>query len=150
MSSSLVIILQVPKPIKFFENAQNDERGVKQLILLMLSKFGRRQPARSDAEWATMWDHLQRLQARAFTFLNRQFLFMEYYSSLLKAGKFSLAKSQLKGLGNNLLSPERAEAVIIQASRDYLFSASSLDSPEVLLYLARKSCVYGVISRFFL
>eukprot|EP00250_Pteridium_aquilinum_P020730 c24921_g1_i2 orf=108-4601(+) len=122
---------QVPKPIKFLENAQNDERGVKQLILSMLSKFARRQPARSDAEWATMWDHLQRLQARAFTFLNRQFLFMEYYSSLLKAGKFSLAKSQLKSLGNNLLSPEKTETVIIQASRDFFFSASSLDSLEI-------------------
>ncbi|KAI5070390.1 hypothetical protein GOP47_0014733 [Adiantum capillus-veneris] len=127
----LLFNYQVPKPIAFLENAQSDERVVKQLILSMLSKFARRQPARSDAEWATMWDHLQRLQAKAFTFLNRQFLFMEYYSSLLKAGKFTLAKSQLKALGNNLLSPEKIETVIIQVSRDYLFSASTLDSLEI-------------------
>lgn len=122
---------QVPKPIGFFEMAQNDERSVKQLIVLILSKFGRRQPARSDAEWASMWDDLQRLQAKAFTFLNRQFLFLEYFRGLLKAGKFSLAKSQLKVVGNGLLSLERAEAVIIQAAREYFYSASSLDSPEI-------------------
>ncbi|MCO5576948.1 hypothetical protein L7F22_030769 [Adiantum nelumboides] len=127
----LLFNYQVPKPIAFLENAQSDERVVKQLILSMLSKFARRQPARSDAEWATMWDHLQRLQAKAFTFLNRQFLFMEYCSSLLKAGKFTLAKSQLKALGNILLSPEKVEMVIIQVSRDYLFSASTLDSLEI-------------------
>ncbi|KAH7288226.1 hypothetical protein KP509_31G017900 [Ceratopteris richardii] len=122
---------QVPKSMSFLENAQNDERSVKSLILLMLSKFAYRQPPRSDAEWATLWDHMQRLQAKAFTFLNRQFLFMEYYSTLLKAGKFSLAKSQLKTLGNNSLPPEKIESVIIKVSRDYLFSASSLDSLEI-------------------
>jgi hypothetical protein len=123
--------MQVPKPMGFFEASQNDERGVKQLIILILSKFSRRQPMRSDAEWASMWEDLQRLQSKAFTFLNKQFLFLEYYRGLLKAGKFSLAKSQLRAAGSGLLSRERAEAIIIQTAREYFYSSSTLDSPEV-------------------
>ena len=130
MSYYTIVGLQVPKAIGFFEATQ-DERVVKQLIILMLSKFSRRQPMRSDAEWASMWDDLQRLQSKAFTFLNKQFLFLEYYRGLLKAGKFSLAKSQLRSVGNSLLSRERAEAIIIQVAREYFYSSSSLDSPEV-------------------
>ncbi|WJX60897.1 hypothetical protein P8452_46053 [Trifolium repens] len=44
-----------PKPLNFFLGAQSDEKGVKQIIRLILSKFIRRQPGRSDSEWASMW-----------------------------------------------------------------------------------------------
>ena len=108
----------------------------------MLSKFSRRQPMRSDAEWASMWDDLQRLQSKAFAFLNKQFLFLEYYRGLLKAGKFSLAKSQLRSVGNSLLSREKAEAIIIQAAREYFYSSSTLDSAEVWRLQLFLSCVY--------
>lgn len=122
---------QVPKPIGFFESAKNDEKAVKQLLHLLLSKFGRRQPARTDAEWAVMWQDMQTLQNKAFPFLNKQFLFLEYFRGLLKAGKFSLAKSQLKGYEKGSMIVERAEVVIIQAAREYFYSASSLESPEI-------------------
>jgi hypothetical protein len=47
--------MQFPKPLNFFLGAQSDEKGVKQIIRLILSKFIRRQPGRSDSEWASMW-----------------------------------------------------------------------------------------------
>lgn len=46
----LLAFYQVPKPLKIFLGAQSDEKGVKQIIRLILSKFIRRQPGRSDSE----------------------------------------------------------------------------------------------------
>jgi len=53
--------IQVPKPLNFFLSAQLDEKGVKQIIRLILSKFIRRQPSQSDSEWASMWRDMQYL-----------------------------------------------------------------------------------------
>ncbi|KAK2421498.1 uridine kinase [Trifolium repens] len=47
---SLYSLLAFPKPLNFFLGAQSDEKGVKQITRLILSKFIRRQPSRSDSE----------------------------------------------------------------------------------------------------
>jgi hypothetical protein len=84
--------MQVPKPLNFFLGAQSDEKGVKQIIRLILSKFIRRQPGRSDSEWASMWRDMQYLREKAFPFLDLEYILIEFCRGLLKAGKFSLAR----------------------------------------------------------
>lgn len=122
---------QVPKPTHFFLTAHLDEKNVKQLIRLILSKFGRRQPVRSDNEWANMWRDLKLFQEKAFPFLDSEYMLAEFIRGLLKAGKFSLARNYLGGTSAVSLSAEKAENLVIQAAREYFFSASTLSCNEI-------------------
>ncbi|KAK7350965.1 hypothetical protein VNO77_10060 [Canavalia gladiata] len=127
----LLAYYQVPKPLNFFLDAQSDEKGVKQIIRLILSKFVRRQPSRSDSEWASMWRDMQYLREKAFPFLDLEYILTEFCRGLLKAGKFSLARNYLKGTSSVALASEKAEHLVIQAAREYFFSASSLSCSEI-------------------
>ena len=100
--------MQVEKPIVFFRKAHDDQKGVKQLLRLVLSKFGRRQPGRSDNEWATMWRDMHCFQEKAFPFLDTTYMLLEFCRGLLKAGKFSLARDYLKKTARAVLAPEEA------------------------------------------
>lgn len=122
---------QVPKPTHFFLTAHLDKKNVKQLIRLILSKFGRRQPVRSDNEWANMWRDLKLFQEKAFPFLDSEYMLAEFIRGLLKAGKFSLARNYLGGTSAVSLSTEKAENLVIQAAREYFFSASTLSCNEI-------------------
>ncbi|CBI23051.3 unnamed protein product, partial [Vitis vinifera] len=121
----------VPKPLNFFVEAHSDEKGVKQILRLILSKFVRRQPSRSDNDWANMWRDMQYLQEKVFPFLDLEYMLTEFCRGLLKAGKFSLARNYLKGTGPVSLASEKAENLVIQAAREYFFSASSLACSEI-------------------
>lgn len=112
-----------------------DEKAVKQLLRLILSKFGRRQPGRSDNDWVNMWKDMQILRESAFPFLDLEYMLTEFCRGLLKAGKFALARNYLKGTGSISLAPEKAENLVIQASREYFFSASSLSCTDVSLLI---------------
>lgn len=127
----LLAYYQVPKPISFFLGAESDEKNVKQLFRLILSKFGRRQPGRSDSEWANMWQDMLCFQEKAFSFLDIEYMLIEFCRGLLKAGKFSLARNYLKGAGTISLATEKAENLVVQAAREYFFSASSLSCSEI-------------------
>lgn len=127
----LLAFYQVPKPIDFFLEAHSDEKGVKQILRLILSKFARRQPGRTDNDWANMWRDLQCLQEKAFPFVDLEYMLMEFCRGLLKAGKFSLARNYLKGSGSVALATDKAENLVIQAAREYFFSASSLSCSEI-------------------
>lgn len=127
----LLAFYQVPKPINYFLEAHLDEKGVKQILRLILSKFSRRQPGRSDNDWASMWHDMQSLQKISFPFLDLEYMLMEFCRGLLKAGKFSLARNYLKGTGSVSLPSEKAEDLVIKAAREYFFSASSLASSEI-------------------
>ncbi|CAJ1974435.1 unnamed protein product [Sphenostylis stenocarpa] len=127
----LLAFYQVPKPLNFFLGAELDEKGVKQIIRLILSKFIRRQPSRSDSEWASMWRDMQSLREKAFPFLDLEYILTEFCRGLLKAGKFSLARNYLKGTSSVALASEKAENLVIQAAREYFFSASSLSCSEI-------------------
>ncbi|WOK95367.1 MAG2-interacting protein 2 [Canna indica] len=127
----LMAYYQVPKPISFFLSAQSDEKNVKQLLRLILSKFSRRQPARSDNDWASMWRDLLTFQEKAFPFLDLEYILIEFIRGLLKAGKFSLARNYLKGTASVSLTTAKAENLVIQAAREYFFSASSLSCGEI-------------------
>jgi hypothetical protein len=134
--------MQVPKPLNFFLGAQSDEKGVKQIIRLILSKFIRRQPGRSDSEWASMWRDMQYLREKAFPFLDLEYILIEFCRGLLKAGKFSLARNYLKGTSSVSLASEKAENLVIQAAREYFFSASSLSCSEVRLGVSIQHLIY--------
>ncbi|KAJ9546225.1 hypothetical protein OSB04_025932 [Centaurea solstitialis] len=127
----LLMVYQVPKPIAFFLEAQSDSKSVKQILRLILSKFIRRQPGRTDNDWANMWRDFQSLQEKAFPFVDLEYMLMEFCRGLLKAGKFSLARNYLKGSGSLVLPTEKAENIIILAAREYFFSASSLSCSEI-------------------
>ncbi|XP_021753504.1 MAG2-interacting protein 2-like [Chenopodium quinoa] len=127
----LLALYQVPKPVNFFHEAHKDDKAVKQIIRLILSKFARRQPARSDNDWASMWRDLQCLQEKAFPFIDLEYMLMEFCRGLLKAGRFSLARNYLKGTGTINLPTDKAESLVIQTAREYFFSASSLSSSEI-------------------
>ncbi|KAI3705881.1 hypothetical protein L1987_76130 [Smallanthus sonchifolius] len=127
----LLTLYQVPKPIAFFLEAQADSKSVKQILRLILSKFIRRQPGRTDADWANMWRDFQSLQEKAFPFVDLEYMLIEFCRGLLKAGKFSLARNYLKGSGSVVLPTEKAENIIILAAREYFFSASSLSCSEI-------------------
>lgn len=122
---------QVPKPLNFFLESHADGKGVKQILRLILSKFIRRQPGRSDTDWASMWRDMQCIRDKAFPFLDLEYMLMEFCRGLLKAGKFSLARNYLKGTSSVALASEKAENLVIQAAREYFFSASSLTCTEV-------------------
>ena len=126
--------MQVAKPIGFFRKAHDDQKGVKQLLHLVLSKFGCRQPGRSDNEWATMWCDMHCFQEKAFPFLDTTYMLLEFCRGLLKDGKFYLARDYLKKTASAVLAPEKEEMLVIQETREYFFSASSLDSSEVCFY----------------
>lgn len=123
---------QVPKPISFFQDAGLDEKAVKQILRLLLSKFIRCQPARTDHDWANMWRDLQSLQEKAFSFLDLEYILIEFCRGLLKAGKFSLARNYLKGTSSVTLASDKAENLVIQAAREYFFSAPTLACSEVI------------------
>ncbi|KAF5731302.1 hypothetical protein HS088_TW19G00909 [Tripterygium wilfordii] len=127
----ILAFYQVPKPMSFFLEAHADGKGVKQILRLMLSKFSRRQPGRLDNDWASMWRDMHCLQEKAFPLLDLEYMLMEFCRGLLKAGKFSLARNYLKGTSSVALAPEKAENLVIQAAREYFFSASSLASAEI-------------------
>ncbi|KAJ6410965.1 hypothetical protein OIU84_007673 [Salix udensis] len=127
----LLALYQVPKPMKFFLEAHADEKGVKQILRLILSKYVRRQPGRSDNDWANMWRDVQCLRDKAFPFLDPEYMLVEFCRGLLKAGKFSLARNYLKGTSSVALASEKAENLVIQAAREYFFSASSLSCSEI-------------------
>ncbi|XP_011075933.1 MAG2-interacting protein 2 isoform X2 [Sesamum indicum] len=127
----LLTYYQVPKPISFFLDAHADEKGVKQILRLLLSKFIRWQPARTDHDWANMWRDLQSLQEKAFPFLDLEYMLIEFCRGLLKAGKFSLARNYLKGTSSVALTTDKAENLVIQAAREYFFSAPTLACPEI-------------------
>ncbi|CAN4085664.1 unnamed protein product [Withania somnifera] len=116
----ILALYQVPKPISFFQVAYSDEKGVKQIIRLILSKFVRRQPGRSDNDWTNMWIDLQSLQENAFCFID-----LEYVRKVFTCKEF------LKGVGSVSLASDKAENLVIQAAREYFFSASSLSSSEI-------------------
>ena len=61
-------------------------------------------------------------------------MLLEFCRGLLKAGKFSLERDYLKKTASELLAPEKEEMLVIQAAREYFFSASSLDYSEVCFY----------------
>ncbi|GJZ78464.1 MAG2-interacting protein 2 [Tanacetum coccineum] len=118
----LLTLYQVPKPITFFLEAQSDSKSVKQILRLILSKFIRRQPGRTDNDWANMWRDFQSLQEKAFPFVDLEYMLMEFCRGLLKAGKFSLARNYLKGSGSVVLPTEKAENIIIsEPPRELLF-----------------------------
>ncbi|XP_038879223.1 MAG2-interacting protein 2 isoform X2 [Benincasa hispida] len=127
----LLSFYQVPKPMHFFVEANDDGKGVKQIMRLILSKFIRRQSSRSDNDWANMWRDMLCLREKAFPFLDLEYMLIEFCRGLLKAGKFLLARNYLKGTSSVSLAAEKAENLVIQAAREYFFSASSLNGPEV-------------------
>ncbi|XP_073123182.1 MAG2-interacting protein 2 [Henckelia pumila] len=127
----LLAYYQVPKPISFFLDACADEKSSKQIIRLALSKFTRSQPGRMDHDWASMWRDLQSLQEKAFPFLDLEYMLIEFCRALLKAGKFSLARNYLKGTSSVALGTEKGENLVIQAAREYFYSAPSLTCPEI-------------------
>lgn len=104
---------------------------MKQILRLILSKFIRRQPGRTDNDWANMWRDFQSLQEKAFPFVDLEYMLMEFCRGLLKAGKFSLARYYLNCSGSVVLPTEKVENIVILAAREYFFSASSLSCSEV-------------------
>ncbi|XP_073292869.1 MAG2-interacting protein 2 isoform X1 [Primulina huaijiensis] len=127
----LLAYYQVPKPISFFLDGSIDGKSAKQIIRLALSKFTRSQPGRTDHDWANMWRDLQSLQQKAFPFLDLEYMLIEFCRALLKAGKFSLARNYLKGTSSVALGTEKGENLVIQAAREYFYSAPSLSCPEI-------------------
>lgn len=83
-----------------------------------------------------MWHDMQCLQEKAFPFLDLEYMLTEFCRGLLKAGKFSLAWNYLKGTSSVALAPDKAENLVIQAAREYFFSASSLSCAEVNMEIA--------------
>ncbi|XP_051138019.1 MAG2-interacting protein 2 [Andrographis paniculata] len=130
-SGRLLAYYQVPKPLSFFLEANMDEKAVKQVIRLLLSKFIRWQPSRTDHDWANMWRDLLSLREKAFPFLDLEYFLIEFCRGLLKAGKFSLARNYLKGTNSVTLATDKAENLVIQAAREYFFSAPTLTSSEI-------------------
>lgn len=119
----------------FFKGTHSDEKNLKQLLRLVLSKFSRRQPG--DNDWANMWRDLQCFQEKAFPFLDKEYMLIEFCRGLLKSGKFSLAWSYLRGCDSINLEAEKAENLVVQAAREYFFSASSLSCPEVSTWISK-------------
>ncbi|KAL3677465.1 hypothetical protein R1sor_027413 [Riccia sorocarpa] len=130
-AGQLLLKYQVPKPIRYFLACQGDVTGTKQLIRLLLAKFPNKDLARSDSGWASLWQDLRTLQEKAFPFLDKETLLLEFCQGLLRAGKFNLAKNYLKGTGTIGLHIDKAEKLVLRIAREYFYSAPSLDSSSI-------------------
>lgn len=117
--------------MKFLANCEEDVTGTKQLVRRLLSKFPRRQPARSDSDWVALWRDLCTLQEKAFPFLDKEYLLTEFCRGLLQSGKFSVATNYLKGTSSMSIGADKAEKLVLDAARDFFYSAPSIDSPAV-------------------
>ncbi|XWS61376.1 hypothetical protein CRYUN_Cryun07bG0121200 [Craigia yunnanensis] len=122
----LLAFYQVPKPMSFFLEAHSDEKGVKQIIRLILSKLIRRQPGRSDKEWANMWRDMQCLWEKAFPFLDLDYMLTEFCRGLLKAGKFS-CKKLLKGYEFSCLSNRESRKSCYSSCKGVFFLSFKSD-----------------------
>ena len=60
-----------------------------------------------------MWHDMQYLQEKVIPFLDLKYMLTEFCKGLLKAGKFSLTRNYLKGIGPVSLASENAENLII-------------------------------------
>ena len=78
-----------------------------------------------------MWKHLKTLQETAWPSLTKQALLEEMCRSLLLDGQWRLARSYLTGTGSTRVPPKAAEELVISAARNYFYSASTLDAPEI-------------------
>ncbi|KAL2652320.1 hypothetical protein R1flu_020448 [Riccia fluitans] len=130
-AGQLLLKYQVPKSINFFVACKGDVSGTKHLIRLLLAKFPSKDLARSDSGWAGLWQDLRTLQDKAFPFVDKETLLLEFCQGLLRAGKFSLAKNYLKGTGTTSLHSDKAEKLVLRIAREYFYSAPSLDSTSI-------------------
>ncbi|XP_039058992.1 MAG2-interacting protein 2-like [Hibiscus syriacus] len=130
-AGSILAFYQVPKPMNYFLEDHSDKQGAKQIISLMLSRFIRQQRGRPNDVWESMWYDLQCLHEKAFPFLDLEYLLTEFCGGLLKAERFSLARSYLKGTSSVAFATETAEKLVIEAAREFFFSASSLTCSEI-------------------
>ncbi|CAM6100690.1 unnamed protein product [Calypogeia fissa] len=130
-AGQLLLQYQVPRPISFFLTCKEDGNDAKQLLRILLLKFANKEQAKSDNGWALLWRDLRTLQEKAFPFLEKEYLLSELCQGILKAGKFSLAKNYLKGTGTTTLRTERAEKLVLNAAREYFYSAPDLDSSAI-------------------
>lgn len=85
-----------------------------------------------------MWKHLKALQGTVWPRLAKQQLLEEMCRSLLSDGQWKLARSYLTGTGSTQIPPREGEVLVISAARNYFYSASTLDAPEI--YLVHPPC----------
>lgn len=78
-----------------------------------------------------MWQSFKTLQGTVWQQASRQDLLVELCRALLAAGHWKLARSYLTGTGSTPIPQALAEEVVISAARDFFYSASSLDAPEI-------------------
>lgn len=80
-----------------------------------------------------MWHALKTLQETVWVTISRQDLMAELCRALLACANWKLARSYLTGSGSTPLPNSAAETIVISAARDYFYSASSLNAPEIIL-----------------
>lgn len=85
---------------------------------------------------------MRTLQEKAFPFLEKDYMLSELCQGILKAGKFSLAKNYLKGTGTTVLRPQKAEKLVLNAAREYFYSAPDLDSSAVRAFCSEAECQF--------
>lgn len=78
-----------------------------------------------------MWRQLRELPQIALSAVSASDLLGRFCVALLRCARWRLAQKYLAGTASAALEPAAAEALVLEISKEYFFSASSLQSPEV-------------------
>ncbi|KAL0304447.1 UNVERIFIED_CONTAM: MAG2-interacting protein 2 [Sesamum radiatum] len=126
----MIYLCSGPEAISFFLDAHADEKGVKQILRLLLSNLS----AGNQHGQITIGQTcgvICNLFKKRHSFLDLEYMLIEFCRGLLKAGKFSLARNYLKGTSSVALATDKAENLVIQAAREYF------SQHQLLLALSR-------------
>lgn len=83
------------------------------------------------------------MQETAWPFITKQELLAALCRALLSAGRWKLARSYLTHTSSTPIPADTAESLVISAARDYFYSASTSDGPEIALVCSWRAQITG-------
>ncbi|BDA40884.1 probable neuroblastoma-amplified sequence at N-terminal half [Coccomyxa sp. Obi] len=108
-----------------------DATAQSRIIHTLLARLSRSQPPLTDQRWTEVWRQLRELWQSAFSELSPENLLADFCTALLRCARWRLAQKYLAGTASVALDPGRAETLVLDCAKEYFFSATSLQSPEV-------------------
>ncbi len=81
--------------------------------------------------WTELWRQLRELRQSAFSRLSPEDLLADFCAALLRCARWRLVQKYLAGTASVALDSGRAEALVLDCAKEYFYSATSLQSPEV-------------------
>ncbi|GJP76962.1 hypothetical protein CLOP_g7404 [Closterium sp. NIES-67] len=144
-AGAVLATYELPTPYASLVQSRSDTSAALHLLRSLLSAFARRQPPPEDPDWLDLFRHVSTLKHSSFLPLSPDSLPAEMARVLLREGRFALARQFLgsgggggRGRGEDVwlegdavLSEDLVEALVIGAARNFFYSSTTLDSPDI-------------------